>query len=86
MVVDDIFNPNWKLYEGANLIYAIRPNPEVQNQILEVASEVGADVLLNVLSEEWPETNNRRMKHKLINYKGITLHLFLNTSCKKKRA
>ncbi|MEM1657554.1 MAG: UPF0146 family protein [Candidatus Jordarchaeales archaeon] len=83
MIVDDIFNPDWKLYEGADLIYAIRPNPEVQNQILEVASRVGADVLLNVLSGEWIETNNKKMKHVLINYKGVTLHLFLNVSRKR---
>ncbi|MEM3466990.1 MAG: UPF0146 family protein [Candidatus Jordarchaeales archaeon] len=76
VVIDDIFNPNWKLYEKANLIYAIRPNPELQKQIIDVASKSGADALLKVLSDEWPETENMNMKHEVINYKGVILHFF----------
>ncbi|MBS7287706.1 MAG: hypothetical protein KIH01_02890 [Candidatus Freyarchaeota archaeon] len=79
LVVNDIFNPNWKLYEGADLIYSIRPNPEVQKQIIEVAFKSGADSLLKVLSDEWPETDNKYMRHEVVNYKGVILHLFLNT-------
>lgn len=84
LVVDDIFNPNWKLYDGADLIYSIRPNPELQKQIIEVAFRSGADALLKVLSDEWPETDNKNMKHEVVNYKGVILHLFLNTARQRK--
>jgi len=78
IVIDDIFNPNWEIYEKADLIYAIRPNPEIQKQIIEVAFKSGADALLNVIGDEWPETENKYMKHEVVNYKKVILHLFIN--------
>ena len=83
IVIDDIFNPNWEIYEKADLIYAIRPNPEIQKQIIEVAFKSGADALLNVISDEWPETENKYMKHEVVNYKKVILHLFINISLNK---
>lgn len=49
---DDIFSPRMEIYEGASLIYSLRPPLEVQIAMGEVAREVGADVLVRPLGDE----------------------------------
>jgi uncharacterized UPF0146 family protein len=70
-VCDDITAPDLSVYEGADLIYAIRPPPELQPHLLRVAHEVGADLLLKLTSDEEAAGG-----WKLVNYQGVTLHLF----------
>lgn len=67
----DITAPDLSVYEGADLIYAIRPPPELQPHLLRVAREVGADLLLKLASDEEAAEGG-----KLVNYQGVTLHLF----------
>lgn len=61
--VDDITKPNIKIYEGANLIYSIRPPPEIVPHILKVAGIVRADVIVRPFGNEFYDG-------KLVNYKG----------------
>ncbi len=49
---DDIFSPRIEIYEGASLIYSLRPPQEVQIAMGEVARKVGADVLVRPLGDE----------------------------------
>jgi len=49
---DDIGNPSSEIYDGANLIYSIRPPPELIFEIHKVALKAGCDVLIRPLSHE----------------------------------
>jgi len=51
-IVDDIFKPHWEIYEGADLIYSIRPPFELIPKLAELGRSVGADVLVVPLSED----------------------------------
>jgi uncharacterized UPF0146 family protein len=49
---DDIFSPRLELYEGACLIYSLRPPLELQIAMGDLARSVGADVLIRPLDDE----------------------------------
>ena len=49
---DDIFSPRLELYEGACLIYSLRPPLEMQTAIGDLASRIGADILIRPLGDE----------------------------------
>jgi len=71
-VRDDITEPNLSVYEGATLIYAVRPPPELQPHLLEVARDVGADLLIKPLAGESMPLRGG----KLINYQGVAFYAF----------
>jgi len=71
-VRDDITEPNLGVYEGAALIYAVRPPPELQPHLLEVAREVGADLLIKPLAGESMPLRGGN----LINYQGVAFRVF----------
>ncbi|MGZ7043176.1 MAG: UPF0146 family protein [Methanobacterium sp.] len=70
IVQDDICNPDLKIYRGSSLIYSIRPQPELQPYIIDVAQKVGADVIIKPFSNEYVNSN----KMKLINYRKISFY------------
>jgi len=70
-VCDDITAPDLGIYQGADLIYAIRPPPELQPHLLRLAREVGADLLLKLTSDEEAAEGG-----KLVNFQGVTFRLF----------
>jgi len=51
-IVNDIFKPHWEIYEGADLIYSIRPPFEFIPRLAELGRSVGADVIVVPLSED----------------------------------
>ncbi len=68
---DDVAKPNIQIYERADLIYSIRPPPELQPSLLRVARKVGADLLIKFIAGE------RVLKGgKLINHEGVTFQVF----------
>lgn len=69
---DDITKPDMRLYEGAALIYAMRPPPELQPYLLKVAQGVGADLLIKPLAGESTPLKGGE----LINYQRATFYLF----------
>jgi len=71
-VRDDITEPNLSVYEGAALIYAVRPPPELQPHLLEVARDVGADLLVKPLAGESMPLRGGM----LINYQGVAFYAF----------
>ncbi|MHA1207683.1 MAG: UPF0146 family protein [Candidatus Freyarchaeota archaeon] len=73
-VVDDIISPNVRGYEGSDLIYSIRPPPELQHYLLRIAKIVKADLILRLLTNE--PLYIHHSKYEIINYKKAVLHLF----------
>ena len=54
-LADDIFYPRKEIYEGAVLLYSIRPPIELQMAIGRLASKIGADVLIRPIGDEVAE-------------------------------
>ncbi|NYT01419.1 MAG: hypothetical protein GKC10_01495 [Methanosarcinales archaeon] len=52
VVGDDVFSPRLELYQGASLLYSIRPPLEIQVAMGRLARQVGADVLVRPLGDE----------------------------------
>ena len=52
---DDIFMPRLDLYQGASLIYSIRPPLELQLAMGILASKLGTDILIRPLNDEVAE-------------------------------
>ncbi len=67
--LDDVSNPNIRIYEGSSLVYSIRPPAELFGHILRVAASVGADCIIKPLYGEYPGG-------KLVNYKGLSFYVF----------
>jgi len=55
VIVDDITSPNLSLYEGIDLIYSMRPPPELVPYMARLAKTISADVIMKPLSSEYPE-------------------------------
>ena len=52
--VDDVFSPDISLYQGADLIYAIRPAIEMVPPLIALAEKVNCDLLVYHLGfESW---------------------------------
>ncbi len=49
---DDIFSPRLDLYQGASLLYSVRPPLELQLAMGTLARQIGADVLIRPLADE----------------------------------
>lgn len=68
---DDVLNPDMSIYKGADLIYSIRPPPELNSYIIKIARSVGADVIIKPMQTEALTGNEL----KLVNYKRATFYL-----------
>jgi len=62
---DDIAEPEPSLYQGARLIYSIRPPPELIPHLQRIARKVGADLLIRPLSTD---SCYKPSSMKLVNY------------------
>ncbi len=70
-VRDDAFTPNLRVYEGADLVYLIRPPAELQLAAFEIAKRVGADLVVRPLGGE----HGILEKHaKLVNFRRAILY------------
>ena len=63
--VDDITEPSLGIYLQADLIYAIRPPPELWTDILHLAEKINADCLIRPMGNEF-----LILPFKLVNYRG----------------
>jgi len=75
-VRDDITEPNLIIYECAALIYSVRPPPELQPYLLQVARKAGADLLIKPLASESMYLKGGN----LINYQGVAFYVFMGKS------
>lgn len=71
---DDIFSPCREIYEGASLIYSLRPPLEVQIAMGDLAWVIGADVLVRPLGDEVAELEG--FSRKLVNTGEARFYLF----------
>lgn len=72
--LDDIREPKLELYRGVELVYSIRPPPELFIYILRLARLLKADCIIKPLFGDFADG-------KLINYKGLSFYLWKqNTS------
>ena len=69
-VKDDVLNPRIKIYEGASLIYSIRPPYEIQESIIKLAEKIGCDAIIVPLKSEIIEGG------KLTTYRGVSFYVF----------
>jgi len=69
--IDDITNPDIGIYEGASLVYSLRPPLELYPHIVRVARTVGADCLIRPFGNEF-STDGR-----LVNYGGERFYVWL---------
>ena len=77
-VKDDIFTPDLAVYEGAPLIYSIRPPLDIQDSIASVAKKVGANLLIRPFSSERADLKKYFRNFKCINYKSAVFFLYDN--------
>ena len=52
---DDIFSPRTDVYQGASLLYSIRPPLELQLAMGTLAMKLGADIIIRPLADEVAE-------------------------------
>jgi uncharacterized UPF0146 family protein len=71
---DDIFSPRLELYRGASLLYSIRPPLELQLAMGQLASLIGADVLVRPLMDEVAELPG--FARRLVNSGEARFYLF----------
>jgi uncharacterized UPF0146 family protein len=75
-VRDDIFKPDMAVYEGASLIYSIRPPIDMQDCIAMVAKKVGSDLLIRPFSSERADLKKYFRDFKCINHKSAVFFLY----------
>ncbi len=71
---DDIFSPRREIYEGASLLYSLRPPLEMQLAMGELARQIGADVLIRPLGDEIAELLG--FSRRLVNAGEARFYLF----------
>lgn len=75
-IKDDIFKPDMAVYEGASLIYSIRPPVDMQDCIAMVAKRAGADLLIRPFSSERADLKKYFRNFKCINHKSAVFFLY----------
>jgi uncharacterized UPF0146 family protein len=55
VIVDDITDPDMSFYGGVDLIYSMRPPPELIPYLMRLAETVSADLIIKPLSSEYVE-------------------------------
>ncbi len=71
---DDIFSPQMEIYQGADLIYSIRPPLEMQLALAGLAAWVGADVIVRPLQDEVADLPG--FEKRLVNSGTASFYLF----------
>ena len=74
-IKDDITKPNIELYQNADLIYSIRPPPELASYLLKLAKKIGVPLIIRPLSSETHEIQSILERAKIIHFKRATLIL-----------
>ncbi len=72
VIADDITNPNMDLYRDMDMIYSIRPPSELQPYLVNLALEIGCQLIIKPLTNE--DLNTGKVKMKLKNYKKASFY------------
>jgi uncharacterized UPF0146 family protein len=77
--VDDIFTPDIRLYEGAEVIYAIRPAIEMIPPLISLAGRINCDLLVYHLGFELYGNGGERIEC------GVLLHRYFRAQAALKQ-
>ena len=72
VIKDDITNPDIDLYRDTDIIYSIRPPSELQPYLVNLALEVGCQLIIKPLTNE--DLNTGRVKMKLKNFRKASFY------------
>ena len=78
VVADDVFSPNLDLYQGATLLYSIRPPLEMQLAMGRLALDIGAEVIVRPLADEVAQIPG--FSRALVNEGEARFYLFMSSS------
>jgi len=67
--IDDVLNPKIEIYREAELVYSIRPPPELFSAIKMLAEKIHADCLIKPLYGDYADGE-------LVNYKGLSFYFW----------
>ncbi len=73
IIQDDINHPNLTIYDGAHIIYSIRPPMELHQAIMDLANTINATLIIKPLSGD--DINTRQMM-RLVNYKRAVFYVY----------
>ena len=73
VIQDDITQPNVRIYEGASIIYSVRPPMELHQSLLDLAHEMGATLIIKPLAGD---DINTQQKMRLVNYKKAVFYVY----------
>jgi hypothetical protein len=71
IILDDIRQPDLKIYKDAGLIYSIRPPEELHPYLEKLSKNIGADLIIKPLSTD---SINTKEKMTLINFKKAVFY------------
>ncbi|WP_292755769.1 UPF0146 family protein [Methanobacterium sp.] len=71
IILDDIRQPDLKIYKDAGLIYSIRPPEELHPYLEKISKKTGADLIIKPLSTDSIQTGG---KMDLVNYKKAVFY------------
>lgn len=52
---DDITSPDLSIYEGTEILYSVRPPPELLPHLIKLGKMIRADIIIKPLSSEYPD-------------------------------
>ena len=71
-VVDDCVEPNYSLYEKADVIYSVRPGLEIVPALISLAEKLNKDLIIYHLGFEIYQNGGE-----VIEVNGVTLHRYV---------
>ncbi|MDR3063807.1 MAG: hypothetical protein LBU40_06710 [Methanobrevibacter sp.] len=71
IIKDDVFNPNFEIYNNADIIYSIRPPYELQENIMKLANRENAILIIKPL---YNDEVYKKEKMELKNYKKTNFY------------
>ena len=74
IIKDDVFNPNMSIYNGADILFSIRPPAELQEAIMKIRDEVNATLIIKPLFNEDLKMKTKKMKLK--NYNRASFYIY----------
>ena len=74
IIKDDVFNPNMSIYNGADILFSIRPPAELQEAIMKIRDDVNATLIIKPLFNE--DLNMKTKKMKLKNYNRASFYIY----------
>lgn len=73
VIQDDVTKPNLTIYEGARIIYSIRPPMELHQSIMDLNQNIGAMLIIKPLTGDDIDT---RPPMRLVNYKKAVFYVY----------